>query len=139
MKYWDSSALVALIVNEPQSAERRATIEKDPAIVTWWGSLIECASALNRLQRERHFETGGLDRSMDQLELLTSSWLEIEPLEQVRKRAIRLLRVHYLRAADALQLAAALTAADEDPERLDLVSSDDRLSAAARREGFRVL
>ena len=76
---------------------------------------------------------------MDQLGLLSASWLEIEPLEQVRKRAIRLLRVHPLRAADALQLAAALTAADEDPERLDLVSSYDRLSAAARREGFRVL
>ncbi len=139
MKYWDSSALVALVVDEPQSAERRATIRRDPVIVTWWGSRIECASALNRLEREHRFEGDGLDRSMDQLGLLSASWLEIEPLEQVRKRAIRLLRVHPLRAADALQLAAALTAADEDPERLDLVSSYDRLSAAARREGFRVL
>ncbi len=60
-------------------------------------------------------------------------------MEQVRNRAIRLLRLHPLRAADALQLAAALTAAAEDPERLHLVSSDDRLSAAAQREGFRVL
>ena len=139
MKYWDSSALVALVVDEPQSAERRATIRRDPVIVTWWGSRIECASALNRLEREHRFEGDGLDLSMDQLGLLSASWLEIEPLEQVRKRAIRLLRVHPLRAADALQLAAALTAADEDPERLDLVSSDDRLSGAARREGFRVL
>ena len=139
MKYWDSSALVALVVDEPQSAERRATIRRDPVIVTWWGSRIECASALNRLEREHRFEGDGLDRSMDQLGLLSASWLEIEPLEQVRKRAIRLLRVHPLRAADALHLAAALTAADEDPERLDLVSSDDRLSAAARREGFRVM
>jgi len=60
-------------------------------------------------------------------------------MEQVRNRAIRLLRLHPLRAAAALQLAAALTAAAEDPERLDLVSSDDRLSAAAQREGCRVL
>ena len=139
MKYWDSSALVALFVDEPQSAARRATIREDPVVVTWWGSRIECASALNRLDRERRLEGGGLDRSIDQLGLLAASWLEIEPREQVRKRAIRLLRLHPLGAADALQLAAALTAADEDPERLDLVSSDDRLSAAARREGFRVL
>ena len=76
---------------------------------------------------------------MGQLGMLAASWLEIEPLEQVRRRAIRLLRLHPLRAADALQLAAALTASDEDPQRLDLVSSNDRLSAAARREGFRVL
>ncbi len=139
MKYWDSSALVALLVDEPQSAERRATIRRDPVIVTWWGSRIECASALNRLERERRFEGDGLDRSMDQLGRLAASWLEIEPLEQVRKRAMRLLRLHPLRAADALQLAAALMAADEDPQRLDLVSSDDRLSRAAHREGFSVL
>lgn len=107
--------------------------------MTWWGSRIECASALNRLERDGRFEGDGLDRSLDQLELLAESWIEIEPLEQVRKRAIRLLRLHPLRAADALQLAAALTATGEDPQRLDLVSSDDRLSAAARREGFRVL
>ena len=139
MKYWDSSALVALVVDEPRSMERRETIRRDPVIVTWWGSRIECASALNRLERENRFEGDGLDRSMDQLGLLSASWLEIEPLEQVRRRAIRLLRLHPLRAADALQLAAALTAAGEDPERLDLVSGDDRLSAAARREGFRIL
>lgn len=139
MKYWDSSALVALVVDEPQSGERRATIRRDPLIVTWWGSRIECASALNRLEREHRFDAAGFDRSMDQLGLLAASWLEIEPLDQVRRRAIRLLRLHPLRAADALQLAAALTAAGEDPQRLDLVSSDDRLSAAARREGFRVL
>ncbi|MCY3700988.1 MAG: PIN domain-containing protein [Gemmatimonadetes bacterium] len=139
MKYWDSSALVALVLDEPRSAERRATVRRDPAIVTWWGSRIECASALNRLERDGRFKGDGLDRSLDQLGLLADSWIEIEPLEQVRKRAIRLLRLHPLRAADALQLAAALTAAGEDPQRLDLVSSDDRLSAAARREGFRVL
>lgn len=114
-------------------------VRRDPVIVTWWGSVVECASALNRLERDRRFEGGGLDRSMNQLGLLAASWLEIEPLERVRRRAIRLLRVHRLRAADALQLAAALTAAGEDPQRLDLVSSDGRLSAAARREGFAVL
>ena len=139
MKYWDSSALVSLLVEEPQSAERRATIRRDPVIVTWWGSRIECASALNRLEREQRFEGDGFDRSMDQLRVLAASWIEIEPLGLVRKRAMRLLRLHPLRAADALQLAAALAAADEDPQQLDLVCSDDRLARAAHREGFTVL
>jgi len=139
LKYWDSSALVALLVDEPESAHRHETVRRDPMIVTWWGSRIECASALNRLEREGRFEGGGFDRSLDKLGLLAETWIEIEPLEQVRKRAMRLLRLHPLRAADALQLAAALTAADEDPQRLDLVSSDDRLSRAAHREGFTVL
>jgi len=60
-------------------------------------------------------------------------------MEQVRKRVIRLRRVHPLGAADALQLAAALTASGEDPQRLEMVSIDDRLAAAARREGLKVL
>ena len=62
--------------------------------------------------------------------------MRIRPSERVRQRALRLLRVHPLRAADALQLAAALVAASEEPADLELVSSDARLSAAARQEGF---
>ena len=130
---------MALVVDEPRSAERLAIIRRDSVIVTWWGSRIECASALNRLERDHRFEGDGFDRSMGQLSLLAASWVEIEPLEQVRQRAIRLLRLHPLRAAGALQLTAALTASGEDPQRLDMVSSDDRLSAAARREGFKVM
>lgn len=80
MKYWDSSALVALVVDEPRSAERRAAIRLDPVIVTWWGSRIECTAALNRLELDHRFEEGdGLGRSMAQLGRLAASWLEIEP------------------------------------------------------------
>jgi hypothetical protein len=57
----------------------------------------------------------------------------------LRDLAERLLRVHSLRAADSLQLAAAIIAAEREPVTLDLVSLDDRLNDAASREGFRVL
>jgi hypothetical protein len=49
------------------------------------------------------------------------------------------LRVHDLRVADALQLAAALAAAEARPATLAVVCLDDRLGAAAEREGFPVL
>lgn len=52
--------------------------------------------------------------------------------------ARRLLRVHALRAADALQLAAAIAASEADPASLKLVTLDERLAEAARREGFPV-
>lgn len=106
--------------------------------MTWWGSWIECASALNRLHREGGLEQQDLHRALARLEQLAAAWLEIRPLEQVRRRALRLLRVHALRSADALQLAAALSAAAEDPTSLDFVSSDTRLSDVAQLEGFRV-
>jgi hypothetical protein len=57
----------------------------------------------------------------------------------VRRTAERLLRTHPLRAADSLQLAAALIAADHDPSNLEIVCLDARLTSAARREGFAVL
>jgi hypothetical protein len=49
------------------------------------------------------------------------------------------LRVHPLRAADALQLAAAFIAAERRPSSLELVTLDDRLAVAARKEGFAVI
>jgi predicted nucleic acid-binding protein len=139
MKYWDSSALVSLLIEEQASEQRRALLRRDHGIVTWWGSWVECASALNRLHREGGIDSSGLSRSLEQLRHLAASWLEIRPLDRVRNRALRLLRLHPLRSADALQLAAALTAAAEDPLTLDIVCSDVRLSTAARQEGFLVL
>jgi hypothetical protein len=47
--------------------------------------------------------------------------------------------VHPLRAADSLQLAAAIIAAEREPTTLEFVSLDDRLGEAASREGFRVV
>ena len=44
-----------------------------------------------------------------------------------------------MRAADALQLAAAVIVAEGMPSSLDIVTLDERFAAAARREGFTVL
>ena len=139
MRYWDSSALVSLLIAEAATSERRALLNADPEIATWWGSSVECASALRRLEREHALDAVALRSSFEQLENLAGGWREVEPSERLRRRAVRLLGVHPLRAADALQLAAALVAADEEPRILEIVSGDARLSEAARREGFAVL
>ena len=67
---------------------------------------------------------------------LYDNWIEIEPSERVRDTAIRFLRVHPLRAAGALQLAAAFVAADHHPASLQFVTFDNRLAEAAQKEGF---
>ena len=87
---------------------------------------------------EGNLDSADLGPALEQLQDFAATWVEIRPLQRVRQRAIRLLRVHPLRGADALQLAAALTASAEEPSNLDVVSSDARLSDAARQEGFRV-
>ena len=60
-------------------------------------------------------------------------------VEAVRQRAERLVGVHALSAADALQLAAALVVSREQPETLEFVTLDRVLARAARLEGFPVI
>lgn len=139
MNYWDSSALVSLFVEEEdRTRDRLDLLRRGPQVVTWWGSSVECASALHRLGRTGELGGARLFEALARLAEHAASWIEVQPSERLRQRAGRLLGVHPLTAADAFQLAAALAAADEQPRVLDIVSSDLRLSEAALREGFRV-
>ncbi len=139
MRYWDSSALLPLLAEEEETELRRRQLQADPQIITWWGSRIECVSALNRLHREADLDTKSLERILEDLQTLSTGWLEIQPTERLRQRALRLLRLHPLHAADALQLAAALIACGESPHTLPVLCGDTQLTEAARTEGFPVL
>ena len=122
----------------PNTDAVRSLLEADESIVVWWATRVECVSALLRQVRERTLTSAGERRARSVLAVLTRAWAEIQPLEPVRVSAERLLGVHPLRAADALQLAAALVWCDGRPDGLEIVSFDDRLRAAAEREGFAV-
>jgi predicted nucleic acid-binding protein len=63
---------------------------------------------------------------------------EVSPAEELRDRAMRLLDLHPLSAADALQLAAALDWCGERTAGAGFVCLDQRLRAAATLEGFDV-
>ncbi len=139
MRYWDSSALVSLVVEERASSDRRTLLIDDPNVVTWWVSKVECASALNRLHRDGALTLPVLRHVLERLETLASSWAEVNPSEELRLRSLRLLRVHALRGADALQLAAALTVVPPSVTAFPFVSSDARLAEAAEKEGFAIL
>ena len=108
-------------------------------MIAWWGSAVECASALARLERSGALAAGLASQSFARLDALASSWFEIEPVALVKETARRFLRVHDLRAGDALQLAAAFVAAEGRPSSLRIVCLDQRLVVAAQREGFDVL
>lgn len=136
MKFWDASAIVPLLVEEAETARTRAAAVSNPVMLVWWGTAVECASALARLQREDALDETTATTAFDCLGRLAAGWHEVDASEAVREAAIRFLRVHPLRAADALQLAAAFVAAERRPSSLELVTLDDRLAAAARREGF---
>ena len=105
----------------------------------WWGSEVECVSALARGERDGALDASAITRALHILRELAAEWHEIDPNDAIREAAARFLRVHPLRAADALQLAAAFAAAERRPASLELVTLDDRLANAARKEGFDVV
>jgi uncharacterized protein len=139
MRFWDASAVVPLLIGEPEHAAARAAFEDDPEITAWWGTTVECVSAMTRRARDGSLGGEALSRAFERLDALAAAWHEIEPSSRIRQSAVRLLRVHPLRAADALQLAAALAASEDNPTALPMVTYDDRLGEAAEREGFPVV
>jgi hypothetical protein len=139
MRFWDASAIVPLLVSETSSRSVQALAKQDSTMLVWWGSEVECASALARIERDGALDPRDAARVFERLRQLSGGWQEIEPSDVIRQTAIRFLRVHPLRAADALQLAAAYAAAEQRPASLDMVTLDERLAIAARKEGFVVL
>jgi hypothetical protein len=133
VRFWDSSAIVPLLVVEQSSRRLQSLAAKDSVMLVWWASTVECVSALARRERDGSLDERGAGFAFQRL---ASNWHEVDPSDAIRDTAARLARVHPLRAADALQLAAACLAAEQRPASLTIVTLDERLAAAARKEGF---
>lgn len=136
MRFWDASAIVPLLMTEASTRHVQALAASDPAMLVWWGTEVECASALAHLEREGALEEPAVTQAFDRLKQLAGGWHAVEPSDAVREAAVRFLRVHPLPAADSLQLAAAFVAAERRPASLEVITLDDRLAIAARKEGF---
>ena len=139
MRYWDTSAILPLIVDEPVREPLLELYEADPQVVAWWATPVEIASAVSRREREGALSAKEAEVALKAAKRLAAAWHEVVPSDSIRRTAERLLRVHAVRAADSLQLAAALIAANHEPPTLEMVCLDARLGAAARREGFSVI
>ena len=136
MNYWDSSAIVALIADETLAAVARQVLDADDRIAAWWGTSVECVAAIARKEREGGIGVERAAELLHRLDTLATQWYEVHPGRRVKTIARRLLRVHPLKAADALQLAAAIAVAEDEPGSIGFVSLDGRLNEAAGREGF---
>jgi predicted nucleic acid-binding protein len=139
MRFWDTSAVVPLLVSEPASPAVRQAFSSDPEVLAWWMTELECVSALARLERDGALTATSIVDALHRLDELSMSWRAVQPIGRVRQIASRLLRVHPLHAADALQLAAAIVASEERPATLPFVTLDKRLARAAEREGFLIV
>jgi len=139
VRFWDSSAIVPLLVEEASTPRLLELYREDPEVVVSWTTRVECASALARVERDGLGSAAEVAAVFRRLDLVADRWFEVEPTDEQRETARRLLRIHPLRAADALQLAAAVIASERRPATLTFVTQDDRLGLAAAKEGFEVL
>lgn len=139
MKFWDTSALLSLLAGQSGGSELKPLINEDPGLVLWWGTRVELVSGVCRLRRDELIDERTFSALLSRIGTITAEADQVEPIEQVRQGAVRVLRVHNLRAADALQLAAALVWTEHNPSGIGFVCLDKRLREAAEREGFKVL
>ena len=139
MRFWDSSGIASLVLDDAFSDRARSLVLDDGAILVWCGTETEAASAIFRAVRAGRLPATRVGDALARLDAVAAGWREVPPGVGVRREARRVLPLHPLRAGDALQLGAALVAAGGDSSVLEFVCFDDRLSSAARAEGFTVL
>ena len=139
MKFWDASAVVSLLAMQDSTQLAESIFSADSSLSVWWGTPIECASALNRLSREKKIDARGMAAAKARLHGLAGVWHEVQATEALRESAEHLVYACNLRSGDAMQLAAAVAASGDRPKALELVCFDRRLARAAQKLGFRVI
>jgi uncharacterized protein len=139
VRFWDTSAVIPLLIAERGSARAKAWYREDSEIIVWMFTRVELLSALARRRREDPAAAPRLLAVRRDLIRAWGQWSEITAVESVRRHAERIIESHPLRAADALQIGAAMIAAEDNPAGLEFVTFDQNLAHAAEREGFRVL
>jgi predicted nucleic acid-binding protein len=136
LNYWDSSALVTLFVDQDNSEFYLAKLKESSEIVTSWHAVPECASAFCRLRREGLIREEDLTHILDRLRNQSANWYVVGSGKRLEHLTLRVLRVHPLRAMDAIHLAAACLVRGDDMSTMRFLSSDQRLNDAAAKEGF---
>jgi uncharacterized protein len=139
VKFWDTSAIVPLLVIEPGTGTAKSILTGDSSVVVWWGTRTECVSALSRQIRDASLRIEEERQARRVLQQLADAWSEVQPSELLRGTAERLLAMYALRTPDALQLGAALQWCQRQPMNRDLISFDTRIRDAAYKEGFTIL
>jgi uncharacterized protein len=136
--FWDSSALIRTVLPGPPDIRAQRTLHQFQPVL-WWATPVEVASALARLRREGHLTTSQASAARRRFDMLQRTCREVQPVAELRELAEDQIERYELRAADALQLAAALVWCNRRPARRHFVSGDKRLNHAAGAEGFTVI
>jgi predicted nucleic acid-binding protein len=138
LAFWDSSSLVPLCTEQMGTPLLQQLSERFDMVV-WWATPVEVRSAFARELRAGFLNAAQHRQIISRLEELKDGWREIQPTEDLRQLAESMLERYALRAADALQLAAAHTWSMNRPFNKHFICGDKRLLGAAKEAGFRII
>lgn len=142
MRFWDTSAIVPLLMDEPESETMRALLLEDQAILASFITPIEITSAIWRRLHKRELDLRSRADAESQFAHVSENWFAVREYQRIIDAALDVLARRRLRAADAIQLASAIVSVEigeQKPSSLPFVTLDDDLAAAADQEGFPVL
>lgn len=131
--YFDTSAIVPLVIDEPGSELARAHWLGAHRLVTVRLALVEARAALAQARRGRRITETQHRAAVDELPDLFEQVELVDIDETLVARAGTIAEDRALRAYDAVHLAAALTI---DEPRLVVVAGDVALLGAATAEGL---
>jgi predicted nucleic acid-binding protein len=135
--FWDSSVLVSLCIAELKSRQAESWIAEFQTVI-WWATPVETIGALCRVKREGRISSAEYNQAKAKVHTIESASQIVLPGNRLRQQAYSLLERFQLRAADSLQLAAAMAWCEESPKGNVFLSFDDRLRATAETLGFTV-
>ena len=133
--YFDTSALIPLIVDEPASAVCVRLWNEAERVVSSRLLYPEARAALAQAERMKRLGASELEHAVQELDSLVSEISFLELSADVAASAGDLAQAHGLRGYDAVHLASALLLNDQE---LVLVAGDHQLAAAARNSGVAV-
>ena len=73
MKFWDASAIVPLLVLESSSRHLQSLAAQESAMLVWWGSKVECVSALARRERDGALDARVMAIALQRLQQLADA------------------------------------------------------------------
>lgn len=135
LAFWDTSALVPLCAHQGITP-RVVALYRSYGVVVWWATPVEIASALRRLVRMKQLASEDWTTSRRLALDLSQSWRVVQPSKSLQSRATQLVDHYDLKAADALQLAAALEWCENLPQGKVFLAADQKLREAAVLSGF---
>jgi predicted nucleic acid-binding protein len=133
--FWDTSALVPLCIRQNVTHQVIA-LYRNYDVVVWWATPVEIASALARLVRMSQIDARDCAKARKLAQTLSDSWSVIQPSDALRTKAVQLVERYDLRAADSLQLSAALEWCEDKPQGRAFLAADQKLRDAALLSGF---